>query len=69
MRSDDEKEDGASWRSSKMHIKNGMCWILEERPQITNDCFSISTCAKNLFTGADFHQRPAGAFKTVPATA
>jgi hypothetical protein len=34
-----------------------MGWILEACREKTNDSFSISSCAKNLFTKADFLHR------------
>ena len=37
-----------------MQIRHGMNWILEVNRKKTNDCFSICSCTKNLFTAADF---------------
>lgn len=37
-----------------MQIRHGMNWILEVNREKPNDCFSICSCAKNLFTAADF---------------
>ena len=37
-----------------MQIGHGMNRIVEFKRKKTNDCFSICSCTKNLFTAADF---------------